>query len=76
MEHTDLQNKVIEEAQKRLEKYDWYKGVCLDYLKQDKEIKENFDEAVKVLVLSTVYGDCPNFFFYRHVIKEYLTNIL
>ena len=57
MELTELQEKVFQEAKKRLQDKEWFQGVCMDCFPSDKEIQENFEDAVQAVVCETSYWD-------------------
>jgi hypothetical protein len=59
---TELQDKVFNAAKKRLEKFNWYKGICLNDFPNDSDIKEDFEDAVTQVMMETAYWDAPNFF--------------
>lgn len=57
---TKLQQKVIDAVKVRLEKYSWFKGVCLDRLPNDIDIEFDFEDAVDMVAMDTEYWDNPN----------------
>lgn len=55
---TELQSKVVDEAERQMKDKPWFRGVCLDKLKTDHEIeRDGFDSAVDALTLDTWYWD-------------------
>lgn len=58
---TDSQNKVFNEALKRLESEKWFRGVCCDNFPDDNECKEDFENAVKSVMFETAMWDDPDF---------------
>lgn len=65
MIHTKLkenQTKVFKEAKKRLSKYNWFKGVCLDNFPEENDCANNFIDCVNSVILETEMYDNPNFF--------------
>lgn len=59
---TELQQQVFDEAKKRLKRYDWFCGICMDDFPTDVAIKENFDDAVDGVVMLTEMWDNPNLY--------------
>lgn len=56
---TEAQQKVVQEAQRRIARNPWYNGLCIDELPTDKDCKENFADAVETLVGGTEIWDAP-----------------
>jgi hypothetical protein len=59
---TESQNKVFEEAKKRLKKKKWFRGICVDNLPSDKDCRDDFEGAVSELIFETAMWDNPNFY--------------
>jgi len=59
----ELQNQIIRAAEKRLQKYAWFDGVCLDELPGEYDLEQamqqgkSFAAIVDVLVADTIYWD-------------------
>jgi hypothetical protein len=59
---TESQNRVFEEAKKRLKKKKWYRGVCMDNFPSDKVCRDDFEGAVNDVTCETAMWDDPNFY--------------
>ena len=61
MEYSELQNKVLNEAKRRLKHKKWYRGICVDNVPKDGDIKLNgFEWAVHEIIYETEFWDAPN----------------
>jgi hypothetical protein len=58
---TESQQKVLDEARKRLAERPWFAGVCCDEFPSDQKCREDFDGAVTQLEMATAYWDAPDF---------------
>lgn len=54
---TELQETVANTAKARLYKEPWFRGVCIDEMPSDEEIKADFEGAVTTVMLDTAYHD-------------------
>ena len=55
---SELQSKVIDQANAICSKESWYSGgVCTDHFPSDEEIERDFEQAVERVVCETAYWD-------------------
>lgn len=56
------QDKVFNEALKRLEKEPWFKGVCCDDFPSEVACEEDFEGCVSSITFNTAMWDDPDFY--------------
>ena len=54
---TKLQQEIIDEASRRLQGTDWFRGLCLDNLMNDHQIMQDREAAIEALIMDTYYWD-------------------
>jgi hypothetical protein len=60
---TQLQTKVLNLAQSKIEDKYWFRELCLDPLMDDSEIERlGTDRCSEILIFSTEFRDNPNFY--------------
>lgn len=58
MEFQEYRSRVIEMAKEKISKEKWYRGVCVDNLKDCFLDKKSVEEAAEILVNDTRYWGC------------------